>query len=181
MSDMGAQNIVWLRDDKNVPMVDDKGNPIGKRCDGAVVVSMPVDAKAGAQRRVYNLDKSPMAAMRRKGTLTDRQFAAAEQFANDFYKARLYGAYATFDMNRVDSSKYDLSDHMIAARQRVGKALDSLGHIGQMVVWYMVGNHDDMKTVRWRLSQSVCGNANRNHIAGMLIVSLDTLVKHYRL
>ncbi len=51
------------------------------------MAELSATATSDGSAQVYNLDHSPLARMKRTGTLSERQYAAAERFAEDFFSS----------------------------------------------------------------------------------------------
>jgi hypothetical protein len=120
------------------------------------------------------------------GAITPAMLAAARDFQAAF-------TIACFDcmprvnwtlMARSPSTAHhvrDLTDSQVAARERVARALDSLGGHGSPAascVWHVVGMQTSIR--EWALRQGWGGRPVRQESAqGILVAALGVLAKHY--
>ncbi len=123
-----------------------------------------------------------VARMLKAGTITRAMHDAARDFEAHF----IIGAYDVTpprDMVRVSGGGWtnDLTDNQIAARNRVARALGTLGGVGSpggSCVWHVVGLGYSLR--EWALGQGWAGRSVHIHQAtGMLITALGVLAVHY--
>ena len=120
--------------------------------------------------------------MRKAGTITRAMHDAARDFQAHFTIAA-YDATPPRDLVRVSGGGWtnDLTDNQIAARNRVVRALGTLGGIGSpggSCVWHVVGLGYSLR--EWAVQQGWAGRSVHIHQAtGMLITALGVLAVHY--
>ena len=123
-----------------------------------------------------------LARMRRAGTITRAMHRAARDFQAHFAIAA-YGATPSRDMVRVSGGGWtnDLTDNQIAARNRVARALGTLGGIGSpggSCVWHVVGLGYSLR--EWAGQQGWAGRPmHHNQATGVLVAALGVLAVHY--
>ena len=120
--------------------------------------------------------------MRKAGTITQPMHNAARDFQAHFTIAA-YDAMPPRDMVRVSGSGWtnDLTDNQIAARNRVARALGTLGGIaspGGSCVWHVVGLGYSLR--EWAMQQGWAGRPVHGSLAtGVLVAALGVLAVHY--
>ena len=123
-----------------------------------------------------------LARMRRAGTITRAMHRAARDFQAHFAIAA-YGATPSRDMVRVSGGGWtnDLTDNQIAARNRVARALGTLGGMaspGGSCVWHVVGLGYSLR--EWAVQQGWAGRSVHGNLAtGVLVAALGVLAVHY--
>ena len=123
-----------------------------------------------------------VARMLKAGTITRAMHDAARDFEAHFTIAA-YDATSPRDMVRVSGGGWtnDLTNNQIAARNRVARALGTLGGIaspGGSCVWSVAGLGHSLR--EWALHQGWNGRPVHIHQAtGVLITALGMLAVHY--
>ena len=118
-----------------------------------------------------------------------RKHEAAERFRADFERAQLAGFVAAADLMRSGGdSNREISDSVVAARQRIRFALGSLGFApgagnGSMTgkaAWWVLGVQLTLEefALRMRTSGSLM---DRNKASGLVIAAIERLAIHYGL
>ena len=154
------------------------------------VVNLPGDRKAELVREA-DPDGRPVTharavdtidRMRRAGTITRAMHDAARDFQAHFTIAA-YDATPSRDMVRVSGRgwTHDFTDNQIAARNRVARALGTLGGIGSpggSCVWHVVGLCYSLR--EWAVQQGWAGRPVHGSLAtGVLVAALGVLAVHY--
>ena len=120
--------------------------------------------------------------MRKAGTTTRAMHDAARDFQAHFTVAA-YDATPPRDLVRVSGGGWtnDLTDNQIAARNRVARALGTLGGIGSpggSCIWHVVGLGYSLR--EWAMQQGWGGRPmHSNHATGVLVAALGVLAVHY--
>ena len=120
--------------------------------------------------------------MRKAGTITQPMHNAARDFQAHFTIAA-YDAMPPRDMVRVSGGGWtnDLTDNQIAARNRVARALGTLGGIaspGGSCVWHVVGLGYSLR--EWAMQQGWNGKPMLvSQATGVLVTALGVLAVHY--
>ena len=123
-----------------------------------------------------------VARMLTAGTITRAMHDAARDFEAHF----IIGAYDVTpprDMVRVSGGGWtnDLTDNQIAARNRVARALGTLGGIGSpggSCVWHVIGLGYSLRD--WAVQQGWAGRPMYgNQATGVLVAALGVLAVHY--
>ena len=120
--------------------------------------------------------------MRKAGTITQPMHNAARDFQAHFTIAA-YDAMPPRDMVRVSGGGWtnDLTDNQIAARNRVARALGTLGGIaspGGSCVWHVAGMGYSLR--EWATQRGWGGRPVHIHQAtGVLVAALGVLAVHY--
>ena len=120
--------------------------------------------------------------MRKAGTITQPMHNAARDFQAHFTVAA-YDAMPPRDMVRVSGGGWtnDLTDNQIAARNRVARALGTLGGIsspGGSCVWHVVGLGYSLR--EWAMQQGWSSQPMYgNQATGVLVTALGVLAVHY--
>ena len=120
--------------------------------------------------------------MRRAGTITRAMHDAARDFQAHFTVAA-YDATPPRDLVRVSGGGWtnDLTDNQIAARNRVARALGTLGGIGSpggSCIWHVVGLGYSLR--EWAVQQGWAGRPVHGSLAtGVLVAALGVLAVHY--
>ena len=154
------------------------------------VINLPGDLKAELMREadpkgemvtharaVDTIDR-----MRKAGTITRVMHDAARDFQAHFTVAA-YDAIPPRDMVRVSGGGWtnDLTDNQIAARNRVARALGTLGGSaspGGSCVWHVVGLGHSLRD--WAMRQGWSGRPiYGNQATGVLVTALGVLAVHY--
>ena len=123
-----------------------------------------------------------VARMLKAGTITRAMHDAARDFEAHFIIGA-YDATAPRDTVRVSGGRWtnDLTDNQIAARNRVARALGTLGGIGSpggSCIWHVVGLGYSLR--EWALGQGWGGRPmHSNHATGVLVAALGVLPVHY--
>ena len=154
------------------------------------VINLPGDRKAELVREA-DPDGRPVTharvtdtidRMRRAGTITPPMHDAARDFQAHFTIAA-YDATPPRDMVRVSGGGWtnDLTDNQIAARNRVARALGTLGGIGSpggSCVWHVVGMGRSLR--EWAMQQGWSGRPmHGSQATGVLVTALGVLAVHY--
>ena len=120
--------------------------------------------------------------MRKAGTITQPMHDAARDFQAHFTVAA-YDVTPPRDLVRVSGGGWtnDLTDNQIAARNRVARALGTLGGIGSpggSCVWHVVGLGYSLR--EWAMQQGWAGQPMYgNQATGVLVAALGVLAVHY--
>ena len=120
--------------------------------------------------------------MRKAGTITAAMHDAARDFQAHFTIAA-YDATPPRDMVRVSGGgwTHDLTHNQITARNRVARALGTLGGIGSpggSCVWHVVGLGYSLR--EWAVQQGWAGRPVHGSLAtGVLVTALGVLAVHY--
>ena len=120
--------------------------------------------------------------MRKAGTITTAMHDAARDFQAHFIIAA-YDATPPRHMIRVSGGGWtnNLTDNQIAARNRVARALGTLGGIGSpggSCIWHVVGLGFSLR--EWALQQGWAGRSvHHNQATGALVTALGVLAVHY--
>ena len=120
--------------------------------------------------------------MRKTGTITQPMHTAARDFQAHFTIAA-YDATPPRDMVRVSGGgwTHDLTDNQITARNRVARALGTLGGIGSpggSCVWHVVGLGHSLR--EWAMQQGWGGKPMLvSQATGVLVTALGVLAVHY--
>ena len=154
------------------------------------VINLPGDRKAELVREA-DPDGRPVTharaadtidRMRKAGTITRAMHDAARDFEAHFTIAA-YDATPPRDMVRVSGGGWtnDLTDNQIAARNRVTRALGTLGGSaspGGSCVWHVVGLGHSLR--EWAVQQGWSGRPMYgNQATGVLVTALGVLAVHY--
>ena len=120
--------------------------------------------------------------MRKAETITRAMHDAARDFQAHFTVAA-YDATPPRDLVRVSGGGWtnDLTDNQIAARNRVARALGTLGGVGSpggSCVWHVVGLGYSLR--EWAVQQGWAGRPVHGSLAtGVLVAALGVLAVHY--
>ena len=120
--------------------------------------------------------------MRKAGTITAAMHDAARDFQAHFTIAA-YDATPPRDLVRVSGGgwSHDLTDNQIAARNRVARALGTLGGIGSpggSCIWHVAGMGYSLR--EWAMQQGWGGRPMYgNQATGVLVAALGVLAVHY--
>lgn len=145
----------------------------GGRGQGEVVRTTDPHGRIIAQAR--RLDATPIDRMLLAQQISADLHAAGQRFEADFIRGQLHGLHATNWM-RASTGPGDLSDTVVAARQRVARALECLGRLHGLsvrCVWWVVGCHTTLEELK-----AILG-ADRSRLSGILVSSLERLAIHY--
>ena len=123
-----------------------------------------------------------LARMRKAGTITRAMHQAARDFQAHFTVAA-YDTTPPRDLVRVSGGGWtnDLTDNQIAARNRVARALGTLGGVGSpggSCVWHVVGLGYSLR--EWALGQMWNSRSmHSSHATGVLVAALGVIAVHY--
>jgi hypothetical protein len=152
------------------------------------VVSASIEHESGRQTVAINAAESPLAWLRRRKGPDGRpfldvaQFQAGERLRADFTRAQLmpritanWDAAVASGRRAGDGGMADLTDAVLAARQRVEKAIDTVGpELGDLLLdfcCFLKGIEEIERTRRWP--------ARSSKVA--LQLALSSLARHYGL
>ena len=120
--------------------------------------------------------------MRKAGTITRAMHDAARDFQAHFTVAA-YDTMPPRDLVRVSGGGWtnDLTDNQIAARNRVARALGTLGGVGSpggSCVWHVIGLGHSLR--EWAMQQGWGGKPMLvSQATGVLVTALGVLAVHY--
>lgn len=152
------------------------------------VVSASIELETGRQTVAVNAAESPLAWLRRRKGPDGRpfldvaQFQAGERLRADFTRAQLmpritanWDAAVASGKRAGDGGIADLTDAVLAARQRVEKAIDTVGpELGELLLdfcCFLKGIEEIERTRRWPARSSKI----------VLQLALSSLARHYGL
>jgi hypothetical protein len=145
-----------------------------------------LDEEDGRRMVLVNRDESPLAWLRRhKGRdgrpmIDANEFAAGERFRSDYTRAQIMPRVtanwsAAVATGRRDGGVADLTDAVIAARQRVGRALDATGpELGTVLVdfcCFLMGIEEIERKRQWPVRSAKL----------VIRLALAALARHYGL
>lgn len=130
----------------------------------------------------------------RNGSLGDakeegaRLYLAAERFRADFERAQLAGHIGAVDLMRNGGGEREISDTVVAARQRVRYALGSLGFspgtshgsLQGKAAWWVLGCQETLEKFTDRMRASG-GTMDTSKACGLVIAAIERLGIHYGL
>lgn len=138
---------------------------------------------ADAQGNIGNpwIVLSVLVTMERRKSITPLMALAGAKFHEDFSFSNHENLRAA-DMDRVSGARaVNLNTSVIEAKDRVWKALGSLGGLGSPLgtcAWHVLGLEETLKA--WALREGWCNRPiGEKTAAGILIGALGVLVKHY--
>tara|TARA_R100000808_G_scaffold5863_3_gene17726 strand:- start:5758 stop:6261 length:504 start_codon:yes stop_codon:yes gene_type:complete len=138
-----------------------------------------IETAVAGVKAIRNATHDPIAYYQRKGLINQKQFEAAEIFAQDYRKAALVAHYAQTRFNHVGGGgiPVEAMDAIRDAKARVRSALISVGQPLDGIVQTVCG--DGQPAGSW----SKVAHASRPDRDGMvaLRLGLDGLVEYYQL
>jgi len=119
----------------------------------------------------------------RNGSVTVEMHEAGQRFNHSFVCAQLDGAGApSLDRVRGGQWRDSLTERVVAARQRLGEALDAVGGISSpagCALWQVAGLGRSLR--EWSALEGWNGRTLNPHEAkGILVAALGMLVLHYQ-
>ncbi len=118
----------------------------------------------------------------RNGSITQEMHEAGQRFNRSFVTAQMDGAGAP-SLDRLPGGQWrdSLTERVVAARERLGEALDAVGGIsspGGCALWQVAGLGRSLK--EWSLLEGWNGRTLNPHEArGILVTALGVLAGHY--
>ena len=139
------------------------------------------DAKGGIgnPHRAYDT----LATLRRNGTIGAAELEAGRAFEEDFTRARLNALHASNPARIPASGVAELSDGMVAGRQRVKRAMAALGGSATpagSAVWCILGTGQTVK--EWAAACQFVqarGSLDQKVAKGIFVAALGILAAHY--
>ena len=117
--------------------------------------------------------------------IDEEMHKAGERFRQDFERGHLRGYFAKLDMLRSGGGRENLTDGIMAAREKATRALGALGakrdgsaSLSASCVWLVVGEGETLETWSRRLNWGGRGMVTTK-ASGILIAALERLAFHY--
>lgn len=140
---------------------------------------------AGNMSRPVGRVRDTVDVLMANGFISPEEHEAAKRFGWDFHRANL-DTLKSVDYEKVPggSGEPEHMTGMLDARERVNKAVNALGGIGQpagSIIWNVVGLQRTMK--RYATEFAFCNGSSLNEstVKGMLVCALGALALHYGL
>ena len=138
------------------------------------------DEMVGGHRRTgtHYVTVDALERMLRADTIKRPRYAAGRSFAGDFAVAQLDELHAP-DLARIPGGAGrgdEVVVHVIAARERVSKALKAVGgydSLGGSICWHVLGRGESIR--RWTMLRGM----GKDYGPGILVFSLQLLAHHY--
>ena len=138
-----------------------------------------IETTVAGIKAIRNMTHDPVAYYHRKSLITQKQFEAAEIFAQDYRKAALVAHYAHMRLNHVPTSEVEVEvvEAIYAAKSRVLAAMKFVGKPLDGIVQIVCGEGRTAGT--WSQVQ----NSSRPDRDGMvaLRLALNGLVEYYHI
>jgi hypothetical protein len=156
----------------------------GERCAETIVIEITNNTGKSESASVIRITDSPLGklALRKHPKITPEQYSAGERYLTDAYHAGLMqNGVVDTTKERVDGGNYkDISDFVIAARQRHNSALRILDHIDVNILHHVVLEEKDIAHYRPPRITYKLRQRDRIFIAiDRLCLALDKLDRHY--
>ena len=138
-----------------------------------------IETSVAGVKTLRNTTIDPITTYRNRGTISERQFIAAENFASQYRKALLASTYAQVRYNNMPGGgeiSVEASEAIQLAKQRIRAALDHVGFPLADIIEHVCG--DCYTAGSWKGVK----NSNRPNQDGMvaLRLALDGLVSFYK-
>ena len=137
------------------------------------------EGRIGNPHRTYDT----LATLKRNGAIDDAELEAGRAFEEDFNRARLNSLHASNPARIPASGVAELSDSMVAGRQRVNRAITALGGTATpagAAVWCILGEGRTVK--EWAAAcqfGQARGSLDQKVAKGIFVAALGVLAAHY--
>jgi hypothetical protein len=138
-----------------------------------------IETTVAGVKAIRNATHDPIAYYQRKGLISQKQFEAAEIFAQDYHKAALVAHYAKMRLDHMPTGDMPVQvlEAVYGARSRVLSAMKFVGKPLDGIVQIVCGEGRTAGT--WDRVQKSTRPDRDGMVA--LRLALDALVDHYRL